>query len=156
MEQSIAFAHYKNGELLGWRQDSFGTVGKKSMKIYQYSKDQVETVLRGIRSNLGRKKDGFGDALEKIGADPKAVDIIKKAEDKIYEEGQKLGAFEVRVEKAPQAIYEKEFDVKKAEYVTSMWPTYNQEEINEWLQHPENHEVMETHYFSMEGQVSLQ
>lgn len=155
-KQSIAFAHYKNGELIGYRQDTFGTLGKDWAKLYTYSKDQVETVLTNIRYTLGSKKKGVGETLLKLGIDPQNATLLKEAEDKTYEEGQKLGAFEVRVVKAPDKIYEREFDVQNAEWVTSPWGQYPAEEMKAWLENPETHETIETHFFSMEGQLNMQ
>ena len=161
MKQSIVFAHYKNDELLGYRCDTFGTILKNSAKIYTYSKDQVETVIKNINYTLGEKKPNLGDVLTKQGIE--AVDmngnpinsLISKREEEIYQQGQDAGAFEVRVLKCPDKIYEKHFDVEKAEWVEDVWGIYPVEEMKIWMDHPETHECIEKHYFSIVGQIDL-
>lgn len=160
--KSIVFAHYKNGELLGYRADTLGTLVRDFPKIYPYSKEQVDIVLRGIHSTLGEKKPGLGELLEKMGAvvitseGSCSPNIITQAEDKIYQDGQDAGAFEVRILVCPDKIYEREFDVSSASWKISSWGQYPVEEMRVWLEHPENHEVIETHYFSKVGQINLQ
>ena len=155
-KQSIAFAHYKDGKLLGYRQDTFGTLGTDWAKIYTYSKDQVYIVLKNINSTLGEKKESVGAVLERIGADPEQCKLITKHEDEIYEQGQKARAFEVRVVKGPKRTYEKEFNIEKAEYVTSPFPTIEPEDFKSWLDNSDEHEVIETHFFILQGQLNLQ
>ncbi len=151
-KQAIAFAFYRNGELLGYRADTVGTISKKFVKIYHYSPEQVETCLTNIRHNV-KNSDGIGKALEScFGKDP-LTDLISEGEKKIHDTLQDARAFEVRVVKCPG--YPKVFDVNKAEYVIDIWE-YPTEEINAWKADPDSHEVIETHYFSFDGQLNLQ
>jgi len=127
MNQSIVFAHYKNNELLGYIADTFGTLLKDAAKIYTYSPEQVETVLKNINYTLGEKKENLGEVLTKQGIE--AVDMqgnslnsfITQREEEIYKQGQDAGAFEVRVLKCPEKIYEKNFNVETATWETSPW-----------------------------------
>lgn len=154
-EQYVAFGHYKNGELLGWRADTFGTLSMTEPKLYVYSKEQVETVLKNIRYTLGEKKMTLGSVLSKIGADPETCKLIEQAENKIYEQGQEARAFEVRVVKAPAKIAEREFDVATATWKES-YPEYDMPAIKLWLENIEDQEIIETHYFTLNDIVSLQ
>ncbi len=165
MEQPIVFAHYKKDEqgkdvLLGYRCDSFGTLRKDSAKIYTYSKEQIEIVLRGVEYNLGDKKPSFFEQLKKMGAvvmNPGvSIDDAIKGEEKIYQDGQDAGAFEVRVLKSPGYPVEREFDVEKAEWVEKRVWQYPKDEMDLWISTPEEHEVIETHYFSKVGRLNLQ
>lgn len=167
MGQSIVFAHYKKDEhgkdvLLGYRQDTFGTLGTKWAKIYTYSKEQVETVLKGIDYNLGEQKPSLGEALKKMGAvvmnkeGNVLLDKMIESEKKIYQDAQDAGAFEVRVLKSPGYPVEREFDVEKAEWIEKRVWQYPKEEMDAWLATPEEHEVIETHYFSKVGRLNLQ
>jgi len=162
MKQSIVFAHYKNNELLGFRSDTFGTLTMDQPKIYTYSKNQVETVINNINYTLGEKKQSLGALLQQkniptIGMDGNDIgSILEEAEEKIYQQGQDAGAFEVRVVKCIDKVFEKQFDVEKAEWVEDRLGHYPMEELQIWLQHPENHECIETHYFSKVGRLNLQ
>jgi len=167
MKQAIAFAHYKkdkhgNDVLLGYRQDTFGTLGFDWVKIYYYSKSQVDIVLKGVNYNLGEKKPSLGEALKKIGATvinregDLLLDKMIEAENKIYQDAQDAGAFEVRVLKCPSYPIEREFNVEKAEWEEKIIWIYPKAEMTEWLKHPETHEVIETHYFSKVGKINLQ
>lgn len=158
---SIVFGHYKNGELLGYRADTFGTLTKRLPKIYTYSPEQVETILKNIKSTLGEKKPSLGEALEKMGTvfinqDGQEIgNVLKEAEEKIYQQGQEARAFEVRVEICPDKIYEENFNVKTARYEKDIWPTYPIEEMTTWLASPSTHKVIETHYFTLTGELNL-
>jgi len=156
-EQSIVFAFYKNDELIGYRQDTCGTIGLDFAKIYTYSKEQVATVLENINYNV-QHKEGYGKALEnayKDKIDKNVTDIISNAEEKVHYLLQDKKAFEVRVLKAPAYIYEKNFNIEKAEWVIDTFPQYPYEEMERWLQYPEQHECIEVHYFSMDGLMLL-
>lgn len=142
---TILFAFYKNNNFIGWRQDTFGTIGKDGAKIYPYTEDQVKTVLNNISKNLDGPSS-FGKLL--------GVKIIEEAENKIYEEISKNQAFEVRVIKGPTEIYEENFNVKTARYEKDRFPTYNSEELQNIVQNPDDQEVLETHYFSLSGKLS--
>lgn len=154
-EQYIAFAHYKGDQLLGYRADTFGTLHMTEPKLYVYSKEQVEIVLKGVRYSLGERKETLGSVLAKIGADPEACKLIEDAESKIYEQGQEARAFEVRVVKAPAKIREREFDISTATWKEG-WPEYDMPALKLWLEHPENQEIIETHHFSFLNQLNMQ
>lgn len=146
--QSIAFAFYKGNTLIGYRLDSMGSVGMGGAKIYTYSKEQVNTVLKNI-DYVVKNGSGIGKAI--------GSEELSDIEDAIHKEMQDQRAFEVRVVKAPDRYtMEKEFDIQKAEYVDRLVFIDNQEEMKEWLEHPEQHEVIETHYFSVIGKLSEQ
>lgn len=142
-EQSIVFAFYKNDTLIGYRLDTMGSIGMEYPKIYSYSKEQVETVIKNVLYNL-MHEEAFGKAL--------GCDRIAQREKETFDllQGQKV--FELRVLKCPSK--EKEFDIEKAEWVVNHF-SYPAEEIAIWLQTPENHEIIETHYFSMSGLMEL-
>ena len=147
-KQSIVFAFYKNGKLVGYRQDTIGSIGMEYPKIYStYSKEQVETVLKNIEHNV-KDSTGFGKAL--------GIDVVAEREQQVHELLQDQKAFEVRVLKSPGYPVEREFDVAKTEWVENIVWSYPSEEINKWLETPEEHEVIETHYFSLVGRMNLQ
>lgn len=147
-KQPIVFAFYRNGRLVGYRQDTIGSIGMEYPKIYSaYSKEQVETVLKNIEHNV-KNPSGFGKAL--------GIDVIAEREEEIHQFHQDNRAFEVRVLKSPGYPVEREFDVTKAEWVENIVWSYPTEEINKWLETPEEHEVIETHYFSLVGRMNLQ
>lgn len=56
--KSIVFAYWVNGELKGFRADTFGTI-LKYPKIYGYSKDQIEVVLNSTRDMLNGSGTAF-------------------------------------------------------------------------------------------------
>lgn len=144
-KQPILFAIYKNNEFQGFRQDTFGTIGKEWGKIYTYSKEQVDTVLRNIESAF--KEPSFGKFLGST--------VIQEAEQKIKEKMDELSGFEVRVIKGPTPIYERNFDVEKAEYVVDKFPSYDAEECQKIFQNPDDQEVIETHYMALHSKLEL-
>ncbi len=152
-KQSIVFEHWKNGKFLGYRADTFGSLTKDWAKLYTYSENQVEIVLSGVRGNLQHNKPLMGEVLKNIGANPIIADLVSKRETEIYENAQKARAFEVRVVKAPSKVYERFFNVEKAEWEISPFGEYP-ENFKEWCNDYENHETIETHYFSLDGQLN--
>ena len=48
--QAIVFGIFKNEELVGWRQDTFVTLGKNWAKVYRYTKEQVDIILKNVKS----------------------------------------------------------------------------------------------------------
>jgi len=145
--QSIVFAFYKGNKLIGYRLDTMGSIGVDGPKIYTYSQSQIETVLKNIEHNV-KESSGFGKAL--------GIEMLSERENEIHNFLQDQKAFEVRVVKAPDKVYEKIFNVEKAIYETSIWPTYPIEQIKQWLLYPEQHETIETHWFSIAGRMNLQ
>lgn len=144
--QSIVFAIYRNGEFQGFRTDTMGSVSKGSAKIYEYSREQVDIVMRNIEHNL-KGATGLGKLLKS----PE----LEKNEEKIYKENYENATFEVRILKGPTAIYEENFNVKTATYEKDWYPSYNAEELRDVLLNPDEQEVLETHYFSMESKLNM-
>lgn len=73
-DQFIVFAYWKNGELKGFRSDTFGTISKNNPKIYKYSQNQVDIVLKGTKSSLNNAGQSFFKQLFAItGTDPVVV-----------------------------------------------------------------------------------
>jgi hypothetical protein len=104
-KQQVIFATYKDGELQGFRADSFGTLSKDYPKIYGYTPEQVQVVLDNVKSELNRAGSTFFKVLsgkntvaistqsgEEIAMDS-VIDRVAKQEDKL----RQLGEFEVRV-----------------------------------------------------------
>lgn len=148
----IAFAYYKDGKLIGYRADTAGTISKTSPKIYHYSKKQVETVLENIEYNVKNSK-GIGDALLEVYGENPVATLLAKKELEVHELLQDKRAFKIRVVEAPEK--EKEFNVETAQWEVNHW-SYPHAEVKIWLQKPEEHNILETHYFSMEGRLNLQ
>lgn len=146
MRQSILFAIYKNNEFQGFRQDTFGTIGKDYGKIYMYSPEQIEIVLNNIKSNLTSNKT-IGDVL----GNPD----IAKAERRINKEIRDKVVFDVRVIEGPKYEYEKTFNVNKAEYETSLYPTFDEEDCRRIFSNPEEQRIIETHHFSLHGELNM-
>ena len=150
--KAIAFAFYKNNEFIGYRLDTVGSVRKEAPKIYTYSQSQVETVIKNITHNV-TNPSGFGNILKQIaGEDSYEANLVADTEQAIHDMFQDKRAFEVRVVIAPE--YPTEFSVEKAKYVR-LWE-YPIEEVKIWMQDPNDHEVIETYYFSMDGLINLQ
>jgi hypothetical protein len=145
MNQAIAFAFYKHGKLIGYRQDTVGTIGDIP-KIYHYSEGQVDTVLKNIDFDV-REGGTFGKAL--MNCNPEVAQLIATREDEVHQLLQDKRAFEVRVVECPD--YPQEFDVPTASYVCT-WE-YPMAEIKSWAQNPEEHTVLESHFFSMDGLI---
>lgn len=106
--QSIAFAFYKNDELIGYRLDTIGTIKIQPPKIYYYSHEQVQIVLKNINFNVVNK-EGIGAAL--------GIPEVIEREEEIHDMLQDKKIFEVRVVKCPGYPIEKRFDVATAEWV---------------------------------------
>lgn len=147
-----AFALYKAGELIGYRQDTFGTIGKDGAKIYPYTESQCEICLKNTQDQIMKRGDGIGKALKNAGFMGDVLEIIEAQEKEMYQKLEDARAFEVRVVKAPAPEYE--FDVKKAEYVRT-W-TWDPFAIKQWLENPDEHEVLEMHHYSIAGKLILQ
>ena len=147
-KQSIVFAFYKNDQLLGYRLDTIGSIGMKDPKIYTYSKEQVQTVLGNINYNVKNSK-GVGNAL--------GWDELADRERAIHDKLQDEKVFEVRVLKAPSRPVERELNLETGEWEEFVDIfSYPKAEMDVWLQHPEDHEVIETHTFSMMGLINQQ
>ncbi len=97
MKKSIVFAYWKDNQLLGFRQDTFNTIGE-SPKIYTYSKEQVETVLNNVKGGCNKAGTSFMKTLfnqENVVCNQKedAFSLVSSTEKKFREWGE----FEVRV-----------------------------------------------------------
>ena len=149
IDKAIAFAFYKNNELIGYRLDTVGSIRLDPPKIYHYSKEQVEIVLNNINHNV-ISPEGFGELLKKINGDAPIVKMVANTEQEMYDMLQDQRAFEVRVVKAPE--YPREFNVKLAKEIIS-WE-YPITEVRTWMEHPEDHEVIETYYFGVMGRLT--
>lgn len=136
--QAVVFAFYKDDKLIGYRQDTLGTIGDQP-KIYNSSRSQIETVLRNITNNI-IKLPQLGSFL--------GVKAIEDAENKIHEMLQDEKAFEVRVVESPDYEVDDEGHVILGSYPFGA--------IEEWKQYPETHKVLETHYFSINGLINQQ
>lgn len=152
--QAIAFAVYKNDKLIGYRQDSFGSLGTEWAKIYTYSEEQVKTVMDNIGYQIEKRGDGIGKAFKSAGYEGDVLNRISAQEQKSYE---KLGkVFEVRVLKCPERIEERTFNISTASWETNPYGEYPTEAMKTWLAAPETHETIESKLFTFEGQVNLQ
>jgi hypothetical protein len=107
----------------------------------------VETVLKNINHNVV-KREGIGHIL--------GVPEIAEREEQIHDMLQDKKIFEVRVVKCPGYPIEKRFDVATAEWVEESTWKYPSEEIKKWMETPEDHEIIERHYFGMGGLINLQ
>lgn len=148
---TIAFAFYREGKLLGYRQDTMGSIGDKP-KLYTYSTDQVATVIRNVTGNLETSRPEIVDWMREN--DPRTGTFLANSlrnAHKILTEGVVV---EMRVVKAPS--YEWYTEYYGPENKELKWPIYPVEEVKEWLKTPEDHEVIEVHHFSHTGQIILQ
>lgn len=144
--KSICFAFYKGDKLIGYRQDTVGSIGDNP-KIYSYSRSQVETVLKNINYNVNNPT-GIGVALAKaLGSSPES-DLLASVEKDVHEELQGKQAFEVRVVECPDYEHDDEGLVILGSYPYGA--------MEEWKQYPQNHEVIEVHYFSINGLINQQ
>jgi len=57
MRKCICFAYYNNNQFLGWYSDSFGTITKRSSKLYGYSESQLEIINKNFTSKVKRLKE---------------------------------------------------------------------------------------------------
>lgn len=102
-KQPIVFAFYKDGELKGFRADTFGTLSMKYPKIYMYSKHQVEIVLSNVRAACNKVGSSFLAKIFEIGTvavnsegdafETNAVDHVSRSEQQLRDWNE----FEVRV-----------------------------------------------------------
>lgn len=50
--KNCVFGYFVKGELKGWRQDTFGTIGLKWAKIYSYYPEQIEIIKNNTKNTL--------------------------------------------------------------------------------------------------------
>ncbi len=103
-KQSIVFAYWKDGQLMGFRADTFGTIHKHP-KIYTYSEEQVQIVLDNTKYSCNSAGTAFMKMLADKGAqvingntgeeveDDFLVSHVSKTEKQLIE----WGDFELRV-----------------------------------------------------------
>jgi len=108
-DKKCVFATFVNGELKGFRADTFGTLSLKHPKIYGYSPSQVETIKKNVKLELNKAGTSFMKTLLGIkGATPMnaeeqlldggaIIEQVEKAED----ERRSWGEIELRVYEIP-------------------------------------------------------
>ncbi len=139
-EVTIAFAHYRNGEFLGFRADSFGSLTKKWAKLYTYTQHQVDIVLGGVAPLNDSQPFDFGEKLRELGADPNICKEITDREVTNHDQSLTTKAFEIRVIK-----------VTDPELASGKYPT--RDVMEEWAKHVNDYEVMEVHDFTIKGKL---
>jgi hypothetical protein len=145
----ITFAFYKDDELVGYRQDTVGTIGDKP-KIYHYDADQVQSVLNNITHNVRDKRPGIVDYIKN--RSPKAGAVLGNTYKNINTKLKNLITFEVRVLECPENEYYVEY--MGEENTEFKWPIYPKEAMQAWMQLPEDERtVIETHYFGVDGLI---
>lgn len=106
-KQACIFGYYVNGELKGFRADTFGTLSMNEPKIYYYTPEQVDTIRKNTQYELSRSGTKFmkyllgggefkGQAMNMQGQkldNQNVIDQVSKTE----EEKRSWGNFEVRV-----------------------------------------------------------
>lgn len=103
--QTVAFATYKDNKLVGYRQDTFGTLGKTWFKPYSYNPEQVDTILKNVKAEMNHAGTEFMKAL--AGMNTHAINInsgdkitMSSVVEKVLKqenELRELGEFEIRV-----------------------------------------------------------
>ena len=103
-EKPCVFAYFANNEFKGFRQDTFGTIGKDWAKVYTYSPSQVETIKKNTEQELNNTGTSFMKALFGMNTVPmnmegdildknSIIDQVSKGE----QEKRNWGDFELRV-----------------------------------------------------------
>ena len=103
-KKSCVFAYFKDDEFLGFRMDTFGTLGKDWAKVYTYSPEQVEIIKKNTEQELSNGGTSFMKALFGMGGTPmniegdlldknSIIDQVSKGE----QEKRQWGKFELRV-----------------------------------------------------------
>lgn len=101
------FGYFVKDEFQGWRQDTFGTMGKKWAKIYTYSPKQVEVIKENTKQDLTMSGSSFMKKLFEIGTPINTEgqvlnkDIITKQVSSSEQEKRAWGEFELRVYEIP-------------------------------------------------------
>lgn len=105
MEQPIVFAYYVNGELMGFRADSFGSLSMKRPKIYHYTENQVNIIKDNTKHELSKGGTSLMKFLfEKKSFTPMNMEgeilesssIVSQVE-KMEDEKRNWGEFELRI-----------------------------------------------------------
>lgn len=102
-KQCCAFGFFDmEGNLIGYRQDTFNTVGTDFAKIYRYSESQVKTVMDNINSSVTKDVNMVAEILKKCGYVGKEVTQISNNERNNRNLLKRAKQFEVRVLPAPE------------------------------------------------------
>lgn len=149
---TVAFAFYRNGKLLGYRQDTFGSIGDRP-KLYSYDREQVEVVIRNVTDNVLHQRPEYVDEFKKR-IDPRVgaymANSLRNAHN-LLTEGVIV---EMRVVRAPDYEWCTEYVGEDNRQID--WPIYPFEAVQEWLRAPESHDVFETHFFGADGLIRMQ
>lgn len=104
MKQSVVFGFFKGDKLLGFRQDTMGSIGS-SPKIYEYSEDQVRIVLENVFGNIVEVTKPINDQLADLAREAECGNQMAVAVAGIHRRSSNqfanLGEFEVRVLPCP-------------------------------------------------------
>ncbi len=103
-EKHCVFTYFANNEFKGFRQDTFGTLGKNWAKVYGYSPEQVEIIKKNTEDELNNTGTSFMKALFGMNTVPvniegqeldknSIIDQVSKGE----QEKRNWGNFELRV-----------------------------------------------------------
>lgn len=107
-KQCCAFGFFDiEGNLIGYRQDTFNTMGTDFAKVYHYSDRQVKTVLDGINTFVKSDRNHAVEILQVCGYGeiPEGKSLMVKQANKHRNdrrELRELNEFEVRVLPAPE------------------------------------------------------
>ena len=94
----VVFAYWHQGELKGFRADTFGNISKNRPKIYGYSPEQVQTVLDNTRDTINYANSKFFESLYKHGYSDQefhtdVMTTVNETEDSL----RNWGSFELRI-----------------------------------------------------------
>jgi hypothetical protein len=145
----IVFAFYKGDKFIGFRQDTMGTIGN-TPKIYHYSKDQVSVVVKNIEWNIAERRPALVNCIKSI--DPKLGAVLGNSLRQVNSKLTDMIIFEVRILKCPDYEYIDEY----AGDSPIKWPIYPHGAIEEWLQYPDSHEVIQVLQFGPQGLITSQ
>ncbi len=103
MNQTIAFGIYKDGQLQGFRADSFGSI-RSYPKFYGYSEKQVETVVKSTEYTARTAQEEKEHFMVGVLANcnPGAAALLGGGLNADQAKQKELGNFELRVIPFPQ------------------------------------------------------
>ena len=134
----VCFAYFIDGVFHGWYTDSFGTLGKKSPKIYTYSPEQVQVIQKNFNHKIKTiESSTYAEAKEKCSSLGDAFQLPLYQ----YEEFLRGAKVELRVVECP--IYDgpnpdydevafKESIAKGEKYDKPWWIYADYTLVNEW------------------------
>jgi hypothetical protein len=146
--QKIAcvFATYKGDTLIGYRQDTFGTTGKTWAKVYGYSAEQVDIILKNVKSEMNHS----GSSLLKMLASMSNVAVNASTGESIA-----MSSAVEQVVKQEAALRElEEFELRVLPFPVSAEEFYGLGEGDEWrknqiLEELESVEPLEVYKFKV-------